>query len=67
MIEKTIYLDGIDPIYLFGTNNLLLEKIKENFPKIKIVGRGHEIKAYGSKTEIDIFEKKIEKVLHYYY
>ena len=61
MLEKTIYLENIEPIILFGTNNTLLETIKDHFPKLKIIGRGHELKAFGSKTEIEKFERKYGK------
>ena len=67
MLEKTIYLEDIDPLILFGTNNSLLETIKDHFPKLKIIGRGHEIKVFGAKTEIEKFEKKIELLMIFYH
>jgi phosphate starvation-inducible protein PhoH and related proteins len=67
MLEKTIFLEDIEPIALFGANNNNLESIKDHFPKLKIIGRGHEIKAYGSKIEIDRFEKKIELFVTFYH
>ena len=67
MLEKIIYLDDIDPVVLFGTNNLLLEVIKDKFPKLKLVGRGHELKAYGAKTEIEKFEQKVELLVSFYH
>jgi len=67
MLEKTILLEDIEPIVLYGTNNNLLETVKEHFPKLKIIGRGHELKAFGSKSEIERFEKKVEIFIAYYH
>ena len=43
MLEKLIYLEGIDPIYIYGVNNVSLEIIKRAFPKLKLIARGNEI------------------------
>ncbi len=65
MIEKTIYLEGVDPRIIFGVNNINLDKIKSLFSKIKIVARGNEIKIIGETVEINIFEEKIEHLIDY--
>ena len=66
MIEKLIYLDGIDPINLYGINNLKFEKIKVFFPKLKIIARGHEIKAIGAADAVKDFEEKIELLVNHF-
>jgi len=65
MIEKIIYLKGIDPVVLYGTNNLHLEVIKRFFPKIKLIARGDQLKAVGEASEITRFEDKIEKLFSF--
>ena len=65
MIEKTIYLEGIDPLTNYGANNTNLEKIKSYFSKIKIIARGNELKVLGENNEIEIFENKIEYLIDY--
>jgi phosphate starvation-inducible PhoH-like protein len=65
MIEKTIYLEGVEPVTIYGINNVNLEKIKQFFPKIKIIARGAEIKAIGDSNEILEFEEKIESIIEY--
>ena len=65
MIEKTIYLEGVDPLTIYGANNKNLEKIKSYFSKIKIIARGNELKILGESNEIDIFENKIEYLIEY--
>jgi len=62
MIEKTIYLNSIDPLLLYGPNNQLLQVLQSFFSKIKIIARGDKLKAIGPKEEISRFESKVEQV-----
>ena len=59
MIEKKIYLEGVDPVKLFGINNSRFERIKQNFPKLKIVARGNIVKAMGDEAELENFKNKL--------
>ncbi len=66
MIEKLIILDDIDPINLYGINNKKIEIIKSFFPKLKIIGRGHEIKVVGEALAVLDFEKKLSMLIKHY-
>jgi len=66
MIEKVIYLEGIEPVNVYGINNIRLEKLKEFYPKLKIIARGNEIKVQGDENEINIFEDKLEFIIEYF-
>jgi len=66
MTEIVIFLEDIDPVVFFGTNNSLLDKIRSFFPKIKIMARGNEIKCMGEETEITIFADKFNELIEYY-
>jgi phosphate starvation-inducible PhoH-like protein len=66
MTEIIIFLEDIDPVGIFGTNNQFLDKIKAFFPKIKIVARGNEIKCVGEEEEVADFSEKFNDVLGYY-
>ncbi len=65
MQEKIIKIDKIDPIDFFGPNDVNIKTIKSNFPNLKIVARGDEIKVYGNSNELSDFEKKINKLINY--
>ena len=67
MIEKTVYLEEIDPLDLYGINNSLYEKIKSFFPKLKLVARGDEIKVMGESSEIQRFENTINLLICYHH
>jgi phosphate starvation-inducible PhoH-like protein len=66
MTEIIIFLEDIDPIVFFGTNNSLLDRIRSFFPKIKILARGNEIKCMGEEAEITIFAEKFNELIEYY-
>jgi phosphate starvation-inducible protein PhoH and related proteins len=66
MTEILIFLEDIDPVVFFGTNNALLDKIRSFFPKIKIMARGNEIKCLGEEAEITIFAEKFNELVEYY-
>ncbi len=65
MTETVIFLEDINPVLLFGTNNVLLDKIKDFFPRIKIVARGNEIKCMGEEAEIAVFAEKLNDIVEY--
>jgi len=65
MIEKKIYLEGIDPVKLFGINNKRFDKIVKNFPKIKVVSRGDELNIKGEEKEINLFEETLTLLIDY--
>ncbi len=66
MAENIIYLEGIDPIHLYGVNNNKLELLKKHFPKIRIIARGNKIKVIGQEDEVYYFEEKIMLMIDFY-
>ncbi len=65
MMEKVIYLEGIEPVNLFGVKNKRLEKLQEHYPKLKIIARGNELKVQGEEQEVQEFEEKIDLIVEY--
>jgi phosphate starvation-inducible PhoH-like protein len=66
MTELVIFLEDIDPVVFYGTNNSLLDRIRAFFPKIKIIARGNELKCMGEEGEIAIFAERFNEILEYY-
>ena len=58
-MEKTILLEEIDPIDIYGVNNRLFDLLTSHYPKIKAIARGAEIHLMGPQHELDDFEEKI--------
>ena len=55
MSEKTIKIEVVDLVMLFGTNNKKVEHLSKLFPTLKIIARGNAVKVIGQKKEIDSF------------
>jgi len=64
--ELIIELSEISPRDFFGEQNVNIEKLKELFPKLKIVARGNKIKAFGDKEVLEEFDKRIEMLLDHF-
>lgn len=65
MTEKIILLNEIDTLSFYGVNNSRLNILKEQFAKLKIVGRGAELKVMGEATELNLLESKVNLVLEH--
>mgnify|MGYP001415873570 CR=1 FL=1 len=63
MTEKTIVLEAIDPLDLFGVNDEKISLIKTFFPMLKIVARGDKIKAIGKKEDVAVFNQKMNLLI----
>jgi phosphate starvation-inducible protein PhoH and related proteins len=66
MPEKDIYIEDIPLIELYGINDSRMQIIKEHFPKLKIVARGDALRISGSHESIELFSKKIMRMLEHY-
>lgn len=65
MIEKVVYLEGVEPQTFYGSGNRNLDKLKSFFPKLKVVGRDYEMKVIGEASEISRFESDVDKLLDF--
>lgn len=65
MPEKTITLEGVEPLAFYGVANANLNRICDLFPKLKIVARGSSIKAIGDEAELERFQEKMQALMAY--
>ena len=56
MTEKHIVLEDIDPVILYGINNVHLQMIKALFPRLRIVARGNVMKILGDEEQMCALE-----------
>ncbi len=63
MNEFTQTLEQVNPIIVWGANNENFEALKKQFPKLKIVARGTELKVLGDETELQLFQAKFTEIL----
>jgi len=64
--EKVIKIESIDPKDFFGPQNKNIKVLKNNFPNVKIVARGSQIKAYGNSEDLSELEIRIHKIINYF-
>ncbi|MDA9344874.1 PhoH family protein [Flavobacteriales bacterium] len=63
MNEIIIDLENIDLVVLFGSNNQKLYKIREFFPKLKLVARGNKLMVIGDNDQVLFFENKFQSFI----
>lgn len=63
--EKTLSVESVDPLEIYGANNKYLNLIKSYFPELKITARGEKIKVNGEESQISRFEEKVEEIVNY--
>ena len=67
MNEKIITLDSVEPVEIYGVNDVKLNVIKKHFPKLKLIARGYSLKVLGEQKEITKFEKKLKLLVDHYH
>ena len=62
-MRKTIKLEAIDPIEIFGAGNKILEEFCTYYPELKVVARGDEIILDGKEARVEDFEMKFNELV----
>src|SRR5690606_33028327 len=63
--EKSIILDEVSPVDLWGSNNHNQKLLQERFPRLKLVSRGNVVKVKGEEKDVEAFEKELDLLLHF--
>ncbi|MBE7174931.1 MAG: PhoH family protein [Mucilaginibacter polytrichastri] len=63
MNEIKFSIDQVNPAILWGPNNDHFEIIKKQYPKLKIVARGSEVKVLGEEAELTTFGEKFSQLI----
>ena len=67
MTEKVIDLGAINPVEIFGANEINLKLIEKQFPKLKFISRGQNLKVIGEEDLISAFSLKMDTILSFYH
>ncbi|GAA4309645.1 PhoH family protein [Mucilaginibacter gynuensis] len=65
MNELKLSIENVNPAVLWGPNNDHFEIIKKQYPKLKIVARGSEVKVLGDEHEILLFQDKFNVLVQH--
>ncbi len=66
MNEIKIDLSEVNPQEFFGYQNTNIDKLRNYFPKIKIVARGNNLKAYGKEEILTEFSKRVDMLISHF-
>jgi phosphate starvation-inducible PhoH-like protein len=67
LTEKTIDLGAINPVEIFGANEINLKLIEKQFPKLKFISRGQNLKVIGEEDLISAFSLKMDIILSFHH
>ncbi len=62
-MKKTITLEAIDPIEIYGAGNKILNEFCSYFPGMKVIARGNQIFLDGSESQIEQFGNKLHELI----
>ncbi len=63
MTEKTISIDGLNSVDVYGVNDRKLERMKFYFPDVRILARGNEIRLEGQEEQVEQLSRRIGALL----
>ncbi len=63
MSEIILTIDGVDPVELYGENNVKLNLLRRAFPDISITARGGNLKLMGEKKYTQAAKGKFEQMV----
>ena len=62
-MKKTIRMEAIDPVEIYGAGNKILEEFCRYYPDMKVVARGTDIILDGKPEQIEDFETKFAQLV----
>ncbi|MBP5795752.1 MAG: PhoH family protein [Bacteroidales bacterium] len=62
-MKKTIKLESVEPVEIYGACNKILEEFCSYFPGLKVIARGTDIILDGNASQIEEFEMKLNELI----
>lgn len=62
-MKKTITLEAIDPIEIYGAGNRILEEFCSYFPGLKVIARGNQLILDGKPDQIEEFNIRLGELI----
>ncbi len=67
-MKKTLSIEGLDPVRLYGAGDTVLKEFTSYYPNLKVVARGDELILDGKEKDIEDFTQKFglltQKMMH---
>lgn len=62
-MKKTINLEAIDPVEIYGAGNKILEALCTYFPNLMVAARGNDIILEGTEDDVELFSRKLNMLI----
>ncbi|WP_167399413.1 PhoH family protein [Prosthecochloris sp. ZM] len=62
--EKTIEIEGIEPVIIFGPHDTHIKKIRAEFPDISIMARGNTLLLKGKQEELQVLQQLLGEMVN---
>ena len=62
-MKKTLHLEAIDPVEIYGAGNKILNEFCLYFPNLKVVARGADVMLDGSEADIAEFSARLDQLI----
>ena len=62
-MKKTVNLEAMDPIEIFGVGNKILTEFCSYFPHLKVVARGNQLMLEGNESDIAEFNIRFAQLV----
>ncbi len=62
LVERTVTVDGAEPLLLFGFNDVYLRKIDSAFAETRVVARGDKLRLRGPRAQVDRIERVVAEL-----
>ncbi|MBR5431705.1 MAG: PhoH family protein [Bacteroidales bacterium] len=62
-MKKTLKLESVEPVEIYGAGNKILEEFCSYFPGLKVIARGTDIILDGNPSQIEEFEMKLNELI----
>jgi phosphate starvation-inducible PhoH-like protein len=66
LTEIIIELGPVNPIDVYGVNDIRLRKLEQKFPAIKLIARGNTLKAMGTSDDLALLQSIFENILQHH-
>ncbi len=63
LAEKTLTIEGVEPLLLYGFNDAYLRKIEQAFPETHVTARGDALMLNGKKSAVEDIERIVEELV----
>ena len=57
MTEKTISIEGLDSVDVYGVNDRKLDRMRHYFPEVRIIARGTDIRLEGPDEQVELLAR----------